>query len=189
MPANDVYRVTTLCTSGGQEFVNVYHYLGLTADATTENIAQAFAIQKLLGVIDILHFSADFQYVLCENVNGIEPPFVEPTANVNGTQQGESMPTFTTFSYELIVSSAIFRNGRKAFGPIAEGDVQDNIANPGMLATLDNLAATLLAPIQFGGVDMAQLGLYRDNQLGVSYTPVTNVAYKRVSTQNSRKIL
>ena len=188
MAINDVYRLKFTLQSDGQIFQNVYYYLGLTNNATAENLAEGWQIQKTAALRDLISVNSNFLTVSAENLSSAEADYVYNYVGISGNRAGENMPTFTAWGFELVVTSATIRNGAKRIGPIAEGDVLNNNASAGMIALLDAWATDIQIPVQFGGVDTFQLGVFRANQLGTSYTPVTDVVYKRVTTQNSRKI-
>lgn len=187
MATNDIYEVVHKGSVQGQEVLNIYHYRELAAGTNAEDLANAFWVQMHLSIIDILSQQWDGVTITATNISGADDQYIRSIANDSGGQLGEMLPVWNTASFELVTPSTLMRNGRKAYGPLAEAQSLGGVPSSSAVTAFNTLAQTLSTPIQLSSTDAWQLVLYREGAFGNVIADVSNVVFKRLSTQNSRK--
>lgn len=193
MSVGDIYELTAKGTLDGQLCENVFHYSVSVDPADASSSDQIIGLLET-NVLDLTAVLVSDQFtwtsVAAKNIMSVsdfdELPYVNP-----GLVSGDYMPTFVAFGFILKRALRLCNNGRKAFAGVPESSVVDGVVtDTGILGDLGLLAAGLGATVSGGGVTYEPV-IYRkpspDHVNGLSFA--TNGAlYKRVTTQNSRKI-
>jgi len=139
-----------------------------------------------------------YNSVLFENLNDWETEFKEyiPDVTLTGGVTSASMPTFNSFSFELLRTTRATRNGSKRIGCIPEAWITGNeLTNTGGITAVNLAAATLGLGWAFtasGGAEIASFAPVITNK-PIGHTPptiinpVSDAAYRGIGTQNTRK--
>lgn len=188
MALGNVYELTLVGLTNNKEMTNVFYYVNQNVAGTTEDLVQAFWGQKYGPIRAILSTGWSGVIIKARNLTGSEADADWDISMDSGARAGERMPNYTTFSFETFVTSVGGRNGRKAFGPIAESDVDGQDPDTIIVTDLNNVATAIGSPVQLSGTDAFVPGTYQTFALGAAvFRPIEGAQFKRVSTQNSRK--
>lgn len=176
---------------------NVFWYKS-EVNTTAQVLAGSFDNIVLPALEDILSSDVNFESTYAYSLANLDDFHTNTHTSTNGSRGADSLPVFCGWYFQMVRSTRQTAHGRKTFAGIAEGDVIDGSANP-LLAT--NIAAVVTAletPLfvsVFGEATpmIAHTVEYTNPDNGKTYRipetlyPINGVAYKRVSTQNSRK--
>lgn len=189
----DIFKLTLVSTVGGQTLNNVFHYRQ-TIGLTNGNIlAQEWINEILPDLKPIISSSTQFRSLNWYNYNDIADFGVDDSIlGEAGTVGGETLPTFTAWAFQYNRTTRATRNGSKRFGTISETDNQNGNASPLALPKLTTAAASLGQFINFGGTEVWRPVIARLSTDGASVVltnDVRDVSYKRITSQNTRKIL
>lgn len=187
MAVGDVYELVLEYTALGQEMLNRFYYIQNLSTTDLDDLIDLFESQVLNTIQDITSSASNYLKIRVRDVLTGGEEAEKVLSGITGNRSALAMPPFVTFSYELVNEVAGRRNGRKAFGVISEADTADGIPDATFLPTLQATATALAAPLGLLGVENWKPVLYRSSLLGASVAFVTDAAFKRVSTQNSRK--
>lgn len=184
----------------GQQYLNVYYFKAQAGGTpTAEDLNNAFNLISVGAIMNALHNSMTCEKL--ETFNLINPAdFHTLPISTSGARTGEFLPNSNCWAFQLVRPTRDVRNGRKSYGRIAETDcVNGEATSTGATPILPILTtlASQLALIQF--VPSTGLAGYK---ICIPHSVLTagkyvldtlfeasSVAYKRVSTQVSRKVL
>lgn len=172
----------------------VYEQIDGIGDAADVNVAFASDITTLLMAVCSTQYSLDTYYTV--NLNDPDD-FAETAEGTVGEVSGEYLPIYNTWAFEYIRTTRAVQNGRKALGIISENSQTNGAATALTLLDLTPLASALLADITatptssiFRPKLWRRPGTYESGVVSAPglFYPVSDVIYKGISTQNSRKI-
>lgn len=176
-------------------FNNVYAYESDDTDADAFGCIEAFSTDVGVALAAVICGDAKITEMSCYNLDDLTD-FSLVSFAVNGTAAGQVMPPFVAWEFQYVRPTREVGNGRKSIGPISEADVDSGVANSDALIRLNDLAELLEAPIHSTG-DVAEFvpalwrraGSYGDPPVPFvdTFYPITQVVYRKVSTQNTRK--
>lgn len=193
MGFGDIIKLTLVSTVGGQTLNNVFHYRQTIGVLGGEMLAQEFINEVLPDLKPIISSSTLFRSVNWYNYDDISDFGVDDSIlGEAGTVGGETLPTFTCWAFQYNRTTRATRNGSKRFGTISENDNQNGNASPLALPKLVTAANSLGQFINLGGTEIWRPVIARLSPDGASViltNDVRDVQYKRITTQNTRKIL
>lgn len=193
MAVGDIYKATLKSLLKAQECENVFYFAvdtdpGSTSSATVVGGLVRDTFVPLLTAVQ----SDQLQYteVQVQNIMQIGD-FTTLAVTDTGAVSGDVMPTYVAFGFSYNRGLRLGNNGRKAFAGVPESSVVDGVVtDSGVLAALGDLASELGATHVLTGVTYRPI-IYRipdpDHVNGTAF-PVGSVTYKRITTQNSRKV-
>lgn len=190
-----LYKIVVTSVFGGQisnPLVNVFGYRSnLVVVNEASELSIAFRAQMVPELIKVMQVSTEIKRVEVLNVtNGVEYNDYNYAATPDGLRAGESTSLFTAWGFQYNRATAGKRNGSKRFGAVSETDVQAGAPTVAMTVVLDALAVKLGSPLKIGLIDTWFPEILERKPTGVypwTSHPITNVTFKRVTTQNSRK--
>lgn len=185
-----------VAVTSGTAIQNAFVYEQIDGIGSSVDLNNAFAVNITPLILAVL----SVQYMLNSyyTINLDDPDDFSKTASgEEGVYTGEYMPIFNSWTFEYIRTTRAIQNGRKAFSVIAESGQQNGVATATLLTDLNILATNLQADID----DIATSSVFRPklwrrpgtyasgvvSAPGLFY-PVSDVVYKGLSTQNSRKL-
>lgn len=197
MPTGDHYVLTVngLNSITNEATDNVYVYEQTAGFGDSTDLLSAFGTQVYDDMTNILHTTwtcVDF------NAYSLEDPadFDIATSVVVGQRTGEAMPAFVTASFRYVRSTRAVSDGRKAYGPISESDVDDGDPTGAYLTLLSAMATALQNNLTHVGsssswkpVIWRRPGTYASGVVtapGLFYD-INSVIFRAISTQNTRK--
>ena len=187
----DIYRIVTKFETLGVKHQNRYYYRQIDQDISTPNdIANAWLLVVGIPLQDVLNDLTELKEI---DVINLDDPSDFGTTVVlawSGNIIGDAMPPFVAWRFKLLREDRTFRPGRKAYGLVSEGSVQDGVAIAGILPTLNlvatGLESTLVTPV--GASSLIPVMAREIPGGGTSaWTGVTGALYVEVSSQNTRK--
>ncbi len=178
----------------GQISQNTFVYdvseAGVPANVTALDLEIAFhtTIVPLLTALQSVAFT--YEEIYCYNYSVLTDFTVDTISDI-GVVAGDAMPSYVAYglSYNPVVRTD--RPGAKRIGGVPEANVQDGVlvvgAEAAMTALVDALSAQLTVGIA-GKVDPGYLHIPTDTFPYPNFSGTNGVNYKRITTQNSRKI-
>lgn len=151
--AGDILRIEDVQLALGQTIRNVYFYeiTETTGVVEAEDILLAFSVDVLRDVCGIQSTSIEHTSLKVDNVTD-ELSFGEiALETLVGEQPGAIMPTYVAFSFKLLRSSKLTRNGFKRIAGVPEDQVGGNFVEvPFRTSTeMTDVIAALQADIPF----------------------------------------
>lgn len=198
MAATDHYLLTMRgrAITSGTSIQNAFVYFQQEGAGTAVRLNEGFVATIVPLIVGVLSTEYNLDDLLTIN---LDDPADYDTMVVNepGTQGGEFLPIYNSFSFEYVRTTRAIQNGRKAFSVIGEANVANGVPNAPTLASLNNLALALGGEVP----DAISSSSWRPQlwrrpgtyAAGVVSAPglfyeIDSVRYVRVSTQNTRKI-
>lgn len=198
MAASDHYLLTLRAhaLTSGSAIQNAFVYLQQEGTGNAARLNVAF-VAAIVGAI--LAVSSD-QYVIDDvltiNLDDLDDYDTETIADA-GESSGQHLPIYNTWYFEYTRTTRAIQNGRKAIGIISEPDSENGNATTTALVLLNNLANALAGELD----DPVTVSSWRPQlwrrpgtySSGVVSAPglfydVDDVLYRKISTQNTRKI-
>lgn len=176
-------------------FNNVFAYQSDDSDADAFGCIDAFSNAVGALLMATICGDATLKEMYCYNLDDLTD-FSLVAFNVAGTAAGQVMPPFNAWEFQYVRPTREVNSGRKSFGPISESDVDSGVANTAALIKLNDLAAILDNDIVSTGVVATytpslwrRAGNYGSPAAPFpdTFYPISQVVYRKVSTQNSRK--
>jgi hypothetical protein len=184
-----------------QQVLNVYHYEVVTKDpdVTYEDLAQQFELSLINPVTLLQSPSLIHTTLLVSNLtNGIDI-WEEITGQAGQGDSGDTAPSFTSYSFRLIRSTALTRHGSKRIGGVPEAYTSGNGLQSLAYERVNTVAAAMgayivregtvsdfeLRPVIVGrypqdGPNAGEMDLSKIN-------PVASAQYIRLTTQTTRR--
>lgn len=192
MALGDIYEVIARGTYFAQQILNVFHY-SVTVDPGSTSSALSIANALNSNILSPCTLVQSDQYawtdVQAKNLMNVAD-FGDVSAPNVGAVSGDAMPSFVGWGFQLNRQLSISKNGRKTFSGVPESLVTNGDADPSAAVPLANIAVAIGQAIIVSGVHYAPIIWRRPDALhptGTSF-PVSGAIFKRVTTQNTRKI-
>jgi len=190
------YQLILKSTFKSVSCVNTFWYQ-LNGPGNAGQLATAFVTEVLPAIVAVQSADVVYNSIVVNSLFTLED-FFSGSVSTAGTRGNDSLPAFVGWYFQLHRPNRIVHNGRKTFAGVAELDVTDGVATATILALLDTLETVLITPFAVGLLAEAYLSIaetvpYTNPDTGKTYNVpdtlwnVSDVEYKRVSTQNSRK--
>lgn len=154
---------------------------------------EANVLPSILGILSSATVVDDLYVVNLDDPSD----FHVTVSGATGVVGDEAMPPFVAFEFEYVRTTRAINNGRKSFGLVAEGSVTGGVIS-GATATAAAALADLLGsnltdvvgPKTWAPRLWRRPGTYASGVVSAPglFYPVQEVNYRRVSTQNTRKI-
>lgn len=175
--------------------MNVYYYRALTAGVTAQMVAQLFSDTIISQVVLIQTDRIAHTSVEVINLDD-ETDFFEDIFNptFDGTIGTASLPSYASWTFRLVRSSRVVRNGRKAICGVAESATVDNEAAVSAIPELEDTANAFAALLDNNQGEQLEPVIYGAPTPPPSSLPLRVIAvqagqYSHLSTQNTRKNL
>ena len=192
MAIDDLYLLVFRFSVGPQPMINRFYYRQSDTLGDAESLAIAFKEDVMPDIQDLMHQDANLNSIDVVNVDSPGNTHVE-VISLAGSVTGEKQKDFFCVAFQLEPVSPLVGVGRKAIGPISEADVNGEVL-VGTAVTRANTLATSLAatiapaasptetfvPSLFSEANLTHVGIDL-------VTDIASAAFKRLSTQNSRK--
>lgn len=176
----------------GQLMTNRYFYrtAGTINSALLEELLDEFLANVIPEVLPLQHSSVTHTELQASEVGGVS--FTTLSINEVGTNGDEPMPSFVALTFQLQRGNKNTRSGSKRIGGVSESWVAGNVivTDPNIQAAIDGYA-NILDDALIGTTatwtpvlvkfDPANPGVILAEQI------VVGGAFRRISTQNSRK--
>lgn len=160
MGQNDLYEVVSNGVLQNQDVDNVWHYLAIASNTDALDLATRFQTQVLTPLVAFQSDQISYVSVACRNLfDDFDED--EIASSLVGALANQSLPSFNSLSVELVASTGIVNDGRKALGGFSEDNQTDGQWN-----------ATFLSSIDTWGVDDYLPGVVGAGAEGVKYVPV-----------------
>lgn len=180
-----------------QECINVY-YFEIVSDATggtnSETLASAFISATLPDLLAIQSIECTHTEINVKNLN--DPTdfhtTILTTAN-QGSVSGDCMPPYVAWSFQFVRGSLASRHGWKRISGVPESGNFNGVAAAAFTAPLTAVANAMAANLLEGGGSgsyvprIARLEYTGGVLINVDTFPITGVAYRSITTQNTRK--
>lgn len=191
-----LFKVVTTMTPPGASnnpIVNVFGYSSVLAVVNEEyELSNAFRTQVIPELAKVVSDIREFTRVEVYNVtNGTGYYDFNYVTPVPGLRTGDIQPFFTAWGFQYNRITAGKRNGAKRLGPISEADTSGTNPTPTMIGLLNTLAGVLGGSLTVGIIQTWFPIILERKPTGVypwTYHSILNVQYKRITTQNSRKL-
>lgn len=201
LAVGDIIQFTDEQLYLGQQVLNVYHYRvdELDPDVTIGDLADQFVTLILSIIREIQITSLIHTQVTVRNLtNGLDI-WEEPLDLAGLADVPDPMPSFVTYAYRLIRSTALTRHGAKRIAGVGEGWVNGNVPTPTALPGLQSRASVfvdpvsregtvsdfVLTPVIVGRVPTGELGAGEYDLSRIN--PVADAQFIRISTQTTRR--
>lgn len=191
MAVGDVYKLVMHIEHNGNDIQNRFYWQMTAGSGNAEGLAVAFEDAWVDLLLPFLSDEATVDLIEVENLSDASDTFTQVGVKT-GASLGQVLGDFYALAFELVPNNPIVRKGRKAFAPTTESVVDGtNITaslNAERVLLEQGLAGALNAVI---GASTYNHVLYSPPNLSHAFVLVTDVisgGFKRVSTQNTRKI-
>jgi hypothetical protein len=197
MATGEHYTVTiTAGASSYGDVQNVFVYEQTAGTGNAHTLADAFISDVLAGIVNIISSATVFTQIDVVNLEDPADFWTEPITEA-GALGGDFMPPFVAAAFEYVRATRSVSNGRKSFGWIPEDQVNSGFPISGYLTALNLVATTLgnnvddvTTSSSWEPVIWRRPGTYVSGVVtdpGLFY-PISAVVFKRISSQNTRKI-
>lgn len=190
----DFYELCVVQRLFEQEVCNVFHYQLLRTGPGPANLVTAFNTFVRPSIQATQVDNLEYEEYRAFNINQAQTEFSTIPTSGTGDTAGDGMPPFVSYAYQLVRSSKEVRNGAKRIAGVDETWVTDGVLDPSKQTAVDTAAAVMGITLQVDGLNtFLPVVLRYSGTLATGYTvdassAVANVIFKRISTQNSRKI-
>ncbi|AXH78685.1 MAG: hypothetical protein [Circular genetic element sp.] len=192
MAINDFYKLVTQYTFLGEIMQNRYYYRKVVEDGGDAGaLINSFTDQVWPSLEPVLHPDCLLIQSTCINLNNPLDFFEILHTGYQGSAGGAAAAPYDCWYFRYSRESREFRPGRKSIGGISQGQTEAGAAVPAAIPLLNDLANALEDNLTrvAGGTDEWAPYLVREivGVPPIEFTPVTNVGFAGVSTQNTRK--
>jgi hypothetical protein len=179
----------------GNPLINVFAYEATSGTPSAMNLIDAFATIVLDLLTDVLSSETNVFGFDVVNLDDLGD-FASVSNAHSGAVTGDNANVFVGWEFEYLRAVRGVHNGRKTFGVIAESSITSGNATSGSLTDLNLLAVALGQSINDVSVTASytpriwrRAGNYGNPPAAFpdTFYPISQVAYRRVSTQNTRK--
>lgn len=209
MAVGDVYMMTDFQTFFNQQVINVYFYRMTALDggfAAAQAVVNSWNSQVRILVASLQNPTLVHNRYQCINLfNAGE--FYDVLDSDPGTAAGAALSPFFAVGFGAPRINALIRASKRRLAGLNEESLSGNTLIPGAITTANNIAAAFNANLVnvpvMGGNEFQPVAVKRikyttpggstayrlpETILELVYRPITNWAFERVTTQNSRKV-
>jgi len=176
-------------------FINVFAYEATGGLPTAAELNSAFQGSVLPAWVAAINLHTVMRQIQVINLDDITDFFID-NINEAGEQSGDRLNPFMAFEFEYVRAIRGVHSGRKSIGGLDENMLTNGVETVGQRALLDELAGDLGGVIaslaaSFTPRIWRRQGTYKvagtPTAFPHTFYPLSEVVYRRVSTQNSRK--
>jgi len=178
------------------ELQNVFVYEQTAGSGNASTLAEAFQSDVLAAIVNIISGNTTYTQLDVINLDNTSDFHTMALTEV-GAIAGEALPPFVTAAFEYVRADRAVQNGRKSFGVIAESSQSNGFATPDYVTACGLVATALESDVEdtatsslWEPVIWRRPGTYASGVVTApgEFYPINGVVFKRISTQNTRKI-
>lgn len=190
MAVGDLYRLKDFQSMAGQQILNVYYFEQTLGSGGAEALNIAFTLDVLPAVRNMQSASLVHTILESENLDDVADFDTVTLGALPGNRDPEFAPLFVAYSFIMQRTTKATRHGHKRIGGVGDSNVVDGEANATVLPHLTAYADLFPGPITdvLGNEYMLVIIRNPDDPGTRIVNPVSDAAYQRVTSQNTRKI-
>ncbi len=184
-----VYELSVVQRIHGQDISNIYNYIGAGADMDADRAVQIFITFLVPLFLAVQTNDVELLFIAVKNLTDATDNSVQPFVNTFGGRDSAALPSFAAWGFQLVRGTIATRSGGKRIGGISETDTVDSLPATGIDGLLEDLADGLGASLAQTGFDATMIpAIVRETVFNYLINPVVDALFKRITTQNSRKL-
>lgn len=197
MPAiGDKYVLTLFSYEGSalsNPLINVFAYEAVSGTPSALDLFGAFNATIIPALTPLLASPTNISNAQIINLDDPTDFTVQPIGATGGVVS-QYLPRFNGWEVQYQRASRAVHNGRKTFGLVPEPYSTDGVIDASAVAIMTTLTDALEATItdspplgEYAPRIWRRAGTYSGTPFPDTFYPILGVAYRRISTQNSRK--
>lgn len=193
MPENTdafVFELIMRSDTVNEKAINRFFYAGTSFTTAVTDIIDEFDSAVGTPLLNIMNVNSTIREYDLNFVKG-SALFGSKAVIRSGTVSGSMCPTFVAWDYTYLREGVGERNGYKRFVGVSESSQDNGIVASGIVASLGILATALATPLTLGADTwvpvIKRTRIHRVPQSPAKYYDISDVAFSKIGSQNSRK--